>query len=201
MKQMFVDVSFRYINKDGHCDERSTRILKYGLEGLYSHLTKTSVLVALAIILGLWKEVLLSLLFFLLLRTFGFGIHAKTSLGCWLTTIPVYIGGAFFVKYATLPIQIVILIWIIGFLNILIYAPADTHKRPLIRKHQRIRNKVLCTIVAIVYGYCIIAFNSNILTNVILFALILQTICIHPLTYKLCKSPYDNYKTYKKKEV
>ena len=48
--------------------------------------------------------------------------------------------------------------------------------------------------IGIVYTMLIILFNSEYWTDILLSALIIQTIIISPLTYWVFKEPYNNYK-------
>ena len=92
MKKKFINYSINLIDLD-------KKKLKYGLEGFYNLITKVVVLIILALILNLTKELFLLIIIYSLFRLYGFGIHAKKTWQCWLTTIPIYIGGCFFIKY------------------------------------------------------------------------------------------------------
>jgi len=80
---------------------------------------------------------------------------------------------------------------------VIIYAPADTEKRPLINKKKRLRWKILSIIIAIILSVCIILFDQNKLSNYMLIGFIEAVLMILPITYKLFGLPYNNYKTYK----
>ena len=88
------------------------------------------------------------------------------------------------------------LLYLIAFILVAAYAPADTVKRPLIKKKKRIRFKILSVIVVISYFIITLLITNNLIINVLIFGLIIECILISPLTYKAFKMPYKNYKNY-----
>ena len=151
----------------------------------------------LAILLDIILEYLLLILVYSTLRLYGFGIHMKTSLQCWFTTLPIYIGGCLLIKYATFSPTISILIFVVGYLSFLFFAPADTPARPLIHKEKRIRAKILSLIILTCYLVLFLYVDSSIVSNTILYGIIMESVCINPLTYKLFRTPFNNYKNFK----
>jgi len=170
--------------------------IRYGLEAIYLSLSKTIVILLVTLILGIFKEAVIVLLFFNFLRMFAFGIHAKKSWQCWISSSIIFIGIPYLCIYTEL--SNIYYYIIIGFsvLNFLLYAPADTVKRPLVKKHRRIKFKVLTLIVSLIY--IILFFNTNdvFIKNVIVYTMLLEVVLIHPLTYRVFKLPYKNYERY-----
>lgn len=170
--------------------------IRYGLEAIYLSLSKTIVILLITLILGIFKEAVIVLLFFNFLRMFAFGIHAKKSWQCWISSSIMFIGIPYLCIYTEL--SNIYYYIIIGFsiLNFLLYAPADTVKRPLVKKHRRIKFKVLTLIVSLIY--IILFFNTNdvFIKNVIVYTMLLEVVLIHPLTYRVFKLPYKNYERY-----
>ena len=78
------------------------------------------------------------------------------------------------------------------------WAPADTKKRPLIREKRRRILKTESIIICLIYLLLIIFINSRLIINAIFFSMILEGICICPLTYKITKNPFNNYNNYLK---
>ena len=79
-------------------------------------------------------------------------------------------------------------------LHYLLFAPADTKKRPLPNKKKRIIRKIITVMIGIIYTLIIIFINNQYWTGIILSSLIIQAIVISPLTYRLFNQPYNNYK-------
>lgn len=199
MKEKFINSSLSFIMKYQECDDLKIKKLKYGLEGIYSLIVKLTVVLIIAILTQTINSTLLFLLFYAGIRTFSFGWHAKSNIACWITTILIYNIIPLLIKNINIPNSIGYIILGISFISVLIWAPADTPKRPLIRKEQRLKAKILSTIVTILYFIIYIFTNYSLIKNTLLYALIIQTICINPLTYKLTNTQFNNYKYYQKK--
>ena len=77
---------------------------------------------------------------------------------------------------------------------LLIFAPADTPKRPLKNKKKRIIRKLLTFIVGAIYTILVITFKNNYVSRLLVCCLIITTIVVSPLTYWLFGQTYNNYK-------
>lgn len=201
MKKKFIESSLRLIKNNKSIDELGEKKLRYGLEGFYNVFVKTIVMLILAILLNIVVEYILLILVYSTLRLYGFGIHMKTSAQCWVTTIPLYIVGCLLIKYVNFPNYISIIIWLFGFLSFLFFAPADTPARPLIHKEKRIKAKILSLLI--LFGYFIIYqyIDLSMIQNVILYGVIMESISINPIIYKLFHTPFNNYKSFAKTTI
>ena len=199
IKEKFINSSLAFIMKYQECDDLKIKRLKYGLEGIYSLIVKLTAVIIIACITKTIKETLLFLLFYAGIRTFSFGWHAKTNIACWISTITVYNIIPLVISKLTIPNYIGYIIIGVALLSVITWAPADTPKRPLIRKKQRIKAKITSILVVIIYFIIYIYINNSIIKNALIYALIIQTICINPLTYKFTNTQFNNYKYYKKK--
>ena len=77
-----------------------------------------------------------------------------------------------------------------------LYAPADTEKHPLIHKKKREIYRIITTIESLIYTFVCLYTKNIFLSNATMFALMIETILIIPLSYKIFKLPYNNYKNY-----
>ncbi len=177
--------------------EEKLEEIRYGLESIYLTYTKIFLIFVLAYFLGIIKETLLLLVTYNIIRTFAFGIHATKSIYCLITSLILFIGGVYVVKYMSLNIYVKAIISIILLICIYKYAPADTYKRPLINERKRKKYKVISTILGIAYVILIIIFNNYIISNYLLIGMLETVIMIHPIVYKIFNLPFDNYKKYK----
>ena len=80
----------------------------------------------------------------------------------------------------------------------ILYAPSDTYKRPLINIKHRKKLKRNSIIITILYIILIFTIKSNYIVNLILLSLIIQSFLINPFIYKIFDLPYNNYKKKKK---
>ena len=170
--------------------------IKYGLEGLYLNITKIVIITSLAIVFGIFKEYILILFLFNILRFTGFGIHASKSWMCWVSSTIVFIVMPLLCKYVILPNHISWIIALICLLIFVLHAPSDTPKRPLIRKKRRVIYKVSTALVSLIFIFIIYKTDNNLVHNAILASMIIEAVLIHPLTYKIFNIPYNNYKSY-----
>ena len=148
MKTKFVDTCMTIIqNNNDNLSKKNIDKMRYGLEGLYLNVTKIIFILIISLMLNIFKETLLLLLIFNLIRFTAFGVHAKRSIDCLISST------IFFIVFPLICIHIVIsdIIKIIIFIPILLliikYAPADTVKRPLNNKKKRIIYKILSIII------------------------------------------------------
>ena len=197
MRKKFLNISMNSIKKKyPDYSEEKLEEIEYGIEALYITITKMVVLTLISIILGVIKQFFLILLFYNILRTTAFGMHAKTSLQCYVMSSTLFIGFALVSKYIDINLYLKVIVSIICLINIIIFAPADTYKRPLINKRKRTIYKISSIITGLIYTILIIIFHDNILTTYMMFGLIDATLMIHPLTYRMFQLPYNNYKSY-----
>ena len=170
--------------------------IMYGIEGIYLTITKTIIIFILAFIFGIAKELLYLLITFNFIRLFAFGMHADKSSICLAFSSLLFIGTTFLCKYLIIPSKILYLLYIVALIIISIYAPADTVKRPLIKKKKRIKFKVLSIIVTIIFFVITLFIKNKLIINCLILGLLIECVLILPITYKAFKMPYKNYKNY-----
>ena len=198
MKKFILDKCMNIIKENKKYDKTKLAEIKYGLEGLYLTITKLIVITTIAILLKITKEYIIFLLIYTIMRTPSFGIHAKKSWICLISSTISFIGIPLIAINIKLNTITKIIIGLISIIGILIFSPADTHKRPIVNKKRRMIYKTLSTIIATTYIILSIIIKDNFISNAFFYATILQNILISPITYKLFKMPYNNYKTYLK---
>ena len=199
MKKYVVNKCLNLIKKYRNISENEEAIMKYGLEGLYLTLTKTIVILIIAAILGYFIESIIFTIIYALLRTFSFGIHAKKSWMCWISSIIMLVFIPILAKEIIINIYIKYFVGIIGTILIFKNSPADTEKRPIVNKKRRLRLKLTSTFIAITYFILCLFINDQFISNCFIYSILLQNILISKFTYKLFNLPYDNYIRYLEK--
>lgn len=174
-------------------DENTMNRIKYGVEAIYLTFTKIIVILGVSFFIGILKETLILLFLFNFLRMTGFGLHASKSWMCWVASSLTFICCPIICMNITIPRLIVINIGFLCLICFYLYAPADTYKRALKVKKKRYIYNVLTCITGSIYLLLIIFLNNRFFVNSLLFAMIIETVLIHPLTYKLFKLPCNNY--------
>ncbi|HIQ64385.1 MAG TPA: accessory gene regulator B family protein [Candidatus Faecenecus gallistercoris] len=191
MKEVFLKHSLQLITANREWDEESLEKIRYGLEGIYLTIVKLVILLALAIILNIERLFLINLVFFNILRFFAFGVHARNSTQCLITSTVMFIIFPILSTSIDFPLPVQIIIASICVLLFLLYAPADTHKRPQKNRKKRQTRKAFAVTIAIVYVLLIIMLKD--LSQIILCSLMTEAIMILPITYHILGVPYKNH--------
>lgn len=197
MKARFMNNTIAFLQKYNTYTKEDIEKLEYGLEGIYLTLTKLIILFFVATLLGVVKEFITLLLLFNIIRYTGFGFHAEKSYQCLIISSFCFLIIPIFFINIVLSKIIYIVICIFCIINFLLFAPADTIKRPLPNKKKRIFRKITTTIIGLIYSILSIVFYNHWISAILISAMIIQVIVINPLTYKILKQPYNNYKNYK----
>ena len=197
MKKFLLKHIIQFIkNNNSNITEMQLEEVEYGLESIYLTITKMIIIFSLATILHILKEVIILTIFYNIIRSTAFGLHATKSIYCLITSLIMFIGGVYICNYINFTFTTKAIVCLICLICIFKYAPADTHKRPIINAKKRKRYKIISFISGSIFTILILAYNTNILSNYLLVGMIYSVIMIHPLVYKIFKLPYDNYKNY-----
>ena len=197
MKNKIINFCLNIIKKKyPQYNEEKISVIKYGLESIYLLITKLIIIILLAYLLGLVKELLIFLLIYNVIRTFSFGLHATKSWICLLSSTLIFILTPLVCKYVFLNTYIKIIIGIIMIILFYKNAPADTKKRPIISKKRRYFFKITSTLICIIFIILSITIKDIFLSNCFIFSLIVQSFIISPTVYKIFGLSYNNYLSY-----
>lgn len=197
MKNKFLSFAMDCVKKNNpNYSEDKLAEIKYNLEGFYLSFTKLIIITVLALILGILKEMIIMLIAFNILRSSGFGLHATKSWICLLSSSIIFLILPLVAKYVIISFELKIVFSCCAILLIYYYAPADTKKRPLIKKEKRDKLKFITTIKCIILVFICLIIKNNTISNLILFGIWVEVLMILPITYKIFHLSYNNYKTY-----
>ena len=195
MKEAFLNHTMNFIaSNQKKLNEEEKEKLAYGLEGLYMTITKLVVIFLIAFLLGFIKEFIITLILFNILRFPGFGFHASKSIVCLISSTLLILGLPYLFTNIEVDLTVKTVLCIISVITFIICAPADTWKRPLTNKKKRMLRKVAACSLAIIYSVLIIMFNGNEISNLLMAALLIETVLISPIMYLIFNEPYRNYK-------
>lgn len=179
-------------------DERA-EIINFGLQNIIGEIPKIFLVIGMSFLLGIIKETLLTILIIMPYRNFSGGFHLKTHIGCIVGTTMFYCGVAAISKYIVLlPIikySMALAILIFGIWMIKLYAPADTENVPILTKKERKQKKILSYIILTIALIIASIIPNNIITNIILFGYLIQTLNITKIAYRLTNNKYG-YEVY-----
>lgn len=128
-------------------------------------------------------------------------MHASKSYICLICSSLVFLLLPYLAIIIYYNIYIYLTLGLFSLGMIFLYAPADTHKRPLINIKRRRRFKAMSMLVGITYLILSITIHDSLIANILTFSLFCEAILILPVTYKIFKMPYQNYQTYKKQSA
>lgn len=185
-------------------DDERAEIILYGLQLIVGEVPKIILLFAVAILLKIGWLAIFAYATMLPYKIVAGGFHLKTNLGCMIGTFVVYFGNVLISKYIVLFTEtkylFTLFTLIFSIIMICLYAPADTINLPILRQKERKTKKVLSYIFAIITLIASLLVQNNTLSNILLFNVLIETICISKLAYRITKNEYG-YKTYLKQEV
>ena len=187
-------------NKMPEIDDERAEVINYGLQIVIGEIPKIIIILAIAYILGVLKLSILALLFVMPYKMFSGGVHLKTHIGCIIATSLFYVGNAFLSKNIVIePLYIkyilIALVWIFSMFMIKLYAPADTENVPILRTKDRDLKRNLSYITMTLTLVVAIFIKNSIISNLLMFGTLLQTISITGFIYKITKCKYG-YREY-----
>lgn len=183
-------------------DDEKAEVIQYGLELIIGEIPKIVLLFVIAIILKIGWLVVFAYFTMLPYKIVAGGFHLKTNIGCTIGTLTIYYGNVLISEYITwTPIYMkyimILVIFIFSIIMISLYAPADTVNLPILTKKERKTKKILSYIFATITLVASIVIKDNILSNILLLNVIVESICISRVAYKLTKNEYG-YESYLK---
>ncbi len=201
MKEVFLNKSMDLLSSKYNYDSLTKDKILYGLEIIYIFITKLSVILITALIFGLFKEMLIFTLLLNGLRTFAYGVHAKKSWHCYISSLVVFILMPYIFINININLIQKIIISILSLISMYVYAPADTEKRPIVNMNQRKKLKLYSFLVCTIYIVLSFIIKNEMIINLILLSMITESFVINPFIYKFFNLPYNNYKEYLKNGV
>ena len=186
-------------------DEERAEVINYGVHLLFGEIPKTFIFIVIALVLGILKEFILAMLIIMPYRAVSGGVHLKTHIGCILGTSIAYCGTAYLSKIIVFePIYlkyiVIALVWMFGMIMVKLYAPADTENVPILRKEDRRRKKILSYVILTIYLVISIFIKNNLISNIIILGMFMQSIMISRFVYKITKNKYG-YEEYLKGNI
>ena len=179
-------------------DERS-EIINYGLQLLIGEIPKMLITLLFSYILGILKLTIIMVLILMPFRAFSGGFHLHTHIGCIISTTMYYCGipkiSIFTYFNNQTKIIFVLCALIFGIIILKKYAPADTENVPILQEKTRKQKKILSYITYTLGLIIALIIKDNVISNIIIFGYLTQTMMITPLAYKITKNKYG-YEVY-----
>ena len=175
-------------------DDERAEVIMYGLQLIVGEIPKFFITLLIAYFLGVFKLTLLTVIALMPYRVSSGGFHLKTHIGCIVSTTLYYCGIAVLAKNISIAQNIEYIlafgIWIFGMIMIKLYAPADTENVPILRKSERKQKQILSYITFTIGLIIAIIIKNPIISNILLFGNLIQSMMITRLAYRLTGSQY-----------
>ena len=180
-------------------DDERAEVINYGLQNIIGEVPKIFLLFIISFFLGMLKEVLFMFIVLSPYRGASGGFHLKTHLGCIIGTTAFYCGIVFLSQHVVLGDMTKYIftgvIWIFGMIMIKLYAPADTENVPILSKKDRKKKQMIAYITYTIGLIAALLIQDNVISNILLFGNLLQTLTITKFAYRLTKNKYG-YEVY-----
>ena len=175
-------------------DDERAEVIMYGLQLMIGEIPKFFITLLIAYFLGVFKLTLLTVMILMPYRVSSGGFHLKTHIGCIVSTTLYYCGIAVLAKHISIAQNIEYIlafgIWIFGMIMIKLYAPADTENVPILRKSERKQKQILSYITFTLGLITAFIIKNPIISNILLFGNLIQSMMITRLAYRLTGSQY-----------
>lgn len=179
-------------------DEKKKAEIYYGAYHITQALVKAPIMFLPAILLGRFWEILIASVVFSVLRYFAGGVHAKTHEGCSLignmvmAYVPLILADLMITlnSNTTVEFNIKTIVMLVSLILIMSYAPADLENKPVNSVSRRIALKVGAIVSCCIFFIVSVLLPQSALGGIIIFEVLMESLSITPLAYKLFKNNY-----------
>lgn len=180
-------------------DDERAEVINYGIHLIVGEMPKFFIIMGVAYLLGVLDLTILAYFLILPYRSVSGGFHLKTHIGCILGSIIFFCGiglaGKYLIFGKTVKYIVTFAIWLFGMIMVKLYAPADTENVPIISKKERKKKRILSYIALTISIIVSLFIPNEIISNIIVYGMLFQSISITRLAYKLTNNKYG-YEVY-----
>ena len=191
--------------ENSEIDDERAEVINYGLQIMFGEVPKVFIMIAIAWALGILKWTLVAFVLMLPYRMYSGGFHLKTHIGCIIGTSIMYTGNAFISQLFVIPvipkIVFAVVLWIFSIVMIYLYAPADTEDVPVVSKRERRKRKMFSYVIVTVMMVCGVMVRDSVVSNILLIGVLLQTVSITRLAYRITNNKYGYEEYWKNKNA
>lgn len=175
-------------------DDERAEVINYGIHLIVGEIPKFFIIMGIAYLLGVLDLTILAYFLMLPFRGASGGFHLKTHIGCIIGTVIFFSGTGLLGKYLilapTVKYIVTFLVWAFGMIMVKLYAPADTENVPIISKKDRRNKRILSYITLTLSILASLFIKDVVISNIIVYGMLLQSISITKLAYKLTNNKY-----------
>lgn len=183
---------FIQVNRGQNHEDRAT--LYFGFQAVFGDAVKFLVIAFLSMILNSFIATLILTLSFILIRSYAGGVHMDTEGSCLLMSICLLVIPGATINYTYKYLSMVaicilcLVIFVISFICIKIYAPIDCINRPITEQSEISRfkhNSILCLIILLFISIICILLKQNLIATAIIIGVLMEICTIVPFGYRL----------------
>lgn len=180
--------------ENSEIDDERAEVINYGIHLIVGEIPKFFIIMGIAYLLGVLDLTILAYFLMLPFRGTSGGFHLKTHIGCIIGTVIFFSGTGLLGKYLilapTVKYIVTFLVWAFGMIMVKLYAPADTENVPIISKKDRKNKRILSYITLTLSILASLFIKDIVISNIIIYGMLLQSISITRLAYKLTNNKY-----------
>lgn len=151
----------------------------YGLQVFFNQVNEIVLLLLLSFILGTFKETLMTLISFILIRSFAGGSHFNSYVKCAYTTIIVFMLTGLISKYLVFDEFVVNIIYVACLIILLLFAPKENKNKPIKKDRYKVFKLLAIVNLDILYfvGFYILeTFKQSIVVGVMIACIVILPI-------------------------
>ncbi len=180
--------------ENSEIDDERAEVINYGIHLIVGEIPKFFIIMGIAYLLGVLDLTILAYFLMLPFRGASGGFHLKTHIGCIVGTVIFFSGTGLLGKYLiltpTVKYIVTFLVWVFGMIMVKLYAPADTENVPIISKKDRKNKRILSYIALTISILASLLIKDVVISNIIVYGMLLQSITITRFAYKLTNNKY-----------
>lgn len=180
--------------ENSEIDDERAEVINYGIHLIVGEIPKFFIIMGIAYLLGVLDLTILAYFLMLPFRGASGGFHLKTHIGCIIGTVIFFSGTGLLGKYLilapTVKYIVTFLVWAFGMIMVKLYAPADTENVPIISKKDRKNKRILSYITLTLSIVISLIIKDVVISNIIVYGMLLQSISITRFAYKLTNNKY-----------
>lgn len=191
---------YHFLSRKQDITDEKKEIILFGIVRVVEDIPKFVGIVLVGLLLNILKEMLIVSIVTILYKTFVGGVHAKTNLVCFITSLSLVLLTIYTAKilfYYNINIYyIAIMIYLFSVYTIIVYVPADVIEIPKVnlklRRTLKIKSLIMLNLITIISLFVIKdIYISYIIASSVLYIGLMTTRTL----YKLFKTNYG-FETY-----
>lgn len=176
-----IDQFANYLQRRNNLDRIQFLKVRLGMQVVVSNIAKFIVTYGLAIIFHIFWYTLTMHLAYMILRFYAHGAHAKSSLLCHIQNIIIFLLMPWLIVYLSIGKFEMLIFALIGYLIVIIYAPAATKKQPI--PIRLVKKKRILSIAVYMLLVIISFIIKEPYSQLILFGIIVESITLLPIFF------------------